>query len=153
MSYQAVTVDCNLMVLNCKGLSVCRRDFLQKLDGTGMTVLHVKAQPNTASSVSPAAPALALALLNSYAGLFTKGTGLVKGPPARIHLKSGATSKFCKARKVPFACKEKVPQELDRLTEAGIVPSVPYSEWAMTIVPVFKNSLVRICGDFKATLN
>ena len=45
--------------------------------------------------------------------------------------------KICRPRPVPFAIKESVGNELDRLTEAGIVSSnQDYSEWAAPIVPV-----------------
>ncbi|CAG2213160.1 unnamed protein product [Mytilus edulis] len=59
-----------------------------------------------------------------------------------------------KARPIPYALRPKVEQELDRLEEEGIITKVPTSEWATPIVPVVKKSGgVRICGDFKVTIN
>jgi hypothetical protein len=53
-----------------------------------------------------------------------------------------------------YAMKPKVENELDNLIERGIISPVTYSEWATPIVPVVKgDGSVRICGDFKVTLN
>jgi hypothetical protein len=55
---------------------------------------------------------------------------------------------------VPYAIKENVEQELDRLLDCGIIEPVEFSEWAAPIVPVVKgDGSVRIYGDYKVTVN
>ena len=45
-------------------------------------------------------------------------------------------------------------KELDRLKEAGILRRVDHSEWAAPTVPTpKKDGAIRICGDFKVTIN
>ena len=45
-------------------------------------------------------------------------------------------------------------KELDRLQSLGIITPVQQSEWAAPIVPVPKqDGTVRLCGDFKTTIN
>ena len=54
---------------------------------------------------------------------------------------------------MPYAMREKVDQELDRLVEEGVLEPVEHAEWAAPIVSVWKpdKKSVRICGDFKQT--
>ena len=55
---------------------------------------------------------------------------------------------------MPYALKDKVTAELERLRKADVIEPVQYSDWAATIVPVLKNDgSIRICGDFKQTIN
>ena len=62
--------------------------------------------------------------------------------------------KFHKAQPVPFTMKPKIEQELNRLQQEGIISPVDLSEWAAPIVPVTKpDGSVRICGDYKVTVN
>ena len=65
-----------------------------------------------------------------------------------------AEPRFCRARSVPYALRNKVNQELNRLEKAGIIESVEFSDWAAPIVPVLKqDGSVRLCGDYKLTVN
>ena len=48
----------------------------------------------------------------------------------------------------------KIEEELNRQVEAGILEAVDVSEWAAPIVPIMKpDQSVRICGDYKLTVN
>uniref|UniRef100_A0A1X7TPJ2 Reverse transcriptase n=1 Tax=Amphimedon queenslandica TaxID=400682 RepID=A0A1X7TPJ2_AMPQE len=65
------------------------------------------------------------------------------------------TPKFYKPRPIPYAYKKKVEDELQRLSDLGIVSLIQFSEWAAPIVPVLKSDKVnvRICGDYSVTVN
>ena len=48
----------------------------------------------------------------------------------------------------------RVDAELDRLQAEGIITPIKYSDWAAAIVPVVKqDGSIRICGDYKLTVN
>ena len=69
------------------------------------------------------------------------------------YVDESAVPRFHKARPVPYIMKEKIEDELQRLQDDDIIESVAFSKWAAPIVPVRKGTGVRICGDYKMTLN
>ena len=59
-----------------------------------------------------------------------------------------------KARRVPFALKERIDAELDKLVAQGILEPVSHATWETPIVtPVKADGSVRICADYKCTIN
>jgi len=67
---------------------------------------------------------------------------------ARLQVKPEEQPKFFRPRPVPFALKEAIELELDRLTKAGIIEKVDHSDWAAPVVPVPKgDGQLRLCGD------
>ena len=93
-------------------------------------------------------------LLDSFPALFQPGLGTYNGAKVAIEVDKSVAPKFCKPRLVPYALRERVDKELDRLLAEGIIEPVKYSKWACPIVPVVKpNGDIRICGDYKLTAN
>ncbi|KMQ85654.1 hypothetical protein RF55_15657 [Lasius niger] len=72
----------------------------------------------------------------------------------RLTLKENAKPVALKVRHVAFALRDKVEAELTRLISLGHLEKAEVSEWATPIVPILKSDgSVRICGDFKLTVN
>nr|XP_037280443.1 uncharacterized protein LOC119173760 [Rhipicephalus microplus] len=93
-------------------------------------------------------------LLTKFKTLFQSRVGTFTGAAASIHAPDGAKPRFFKPRPLPFALKDGVTQELQRLQRDDVLVPVKSSEWAALIVPVFKqDGSLRICGDFKVTIN
>ena len=94
-------------------------------------------------------------VLEKFKTVFEPGLGTVNGYKAQILVDSAARPKYFKARSVPYFYREKVEKELDRLVEEGTLEPVEHSEWAAPTVAVLKpdKQRVRICGDFKQTVN
>ena len=84
-----------------------------------------------------------------------EGLGELKGHKAKISVDPSAQPRYCKAHPVPYALREKVDQELDRLEREGIIEPVQFAEWVAPVVPVLKQDKksLRLCGDFKLTVN
>jgi len=79
---------------------------------------------------------------------------LVKCGKVSLVLKDGAKPVFCRPRGIAFGLRDKVQDELQRLVDENVLIKVEQSDWATPIVPVLKpNGEVRLCGDFKVTLN
>ncbi|XP_052749474.1 uncharacterized protein K02A2.6-like [Galleria mellonella] len=93
-------------------------------------------------------------LIDQYREIFSEEIGEIRNYTVKFSLKENVTPIFIKARPVPFALKEKVENEIDRLEKAGILEKVTYSQWGTPVVPVVKqNGSVRLCADYRATLN
>ena len=93
-------------------------------------------------------------LREKYSELFSETPGLYNKSESKIYLKENARPIALKCRNVAHALKPLVEKELDRLVNLGHLKPVEISEWSTPIVPVFKsNGKVRVCGDFKLTLN
>ena len=93
-------------------------------------------------------------LKEKYEEVFEEGLGIYTGGKAKIYVDPNVKPKVCKARPLPFALREATNLELDRLVANGTLTPVENSEWATPTVVVSKpSSKVRICGDFKVTIN
>lgn len=57
-------------------------------------------------------------------------------------------------RTIPWALKDKVKTEINRLVSSNILVPIDYSEWVTLIIPILKsNGTVKMCNDFKITTN
>ncbi|GBP56743.1 Uncharacterized protein K02A2.6 [Eumeta japonica] len=93
-------------------------------------------------------------LLEQYRELFTEEIGEINNFQATYRLKAGTSPIFLKPRPVPLALRDQVENEIDRLEKEGILEKVAYSQWGTPVVPVIKqNGKVRLCADYRATLN
>lgn len=93
-------------------------------------------------------------LLEEYKELFDNKMGKIKNFEIQLKLKQGVKPIFRRFRNVPFALKERVENEIERLEREGIIERVESSEWATPVVPVVKSDgSIRLCADFSVTLN
>ena len=69
-------------------------------------------------------------------------------------MQAGAQLVYKKARPVPYAPKQQVKAEVDRLEQQVIIKKVEHSHWATPIVIVPKaDKSIRIYGDYKVSIN
>lgn len=92
--------------------------------------------------------------ITAHEEVFRDGLGTYRGQPVAIHLKKGATPTFLKARPVPYAIRDRLEMEINRLVSEGVLRPTSYSEWATPVVPIVKKSgEIRLCGDYRSTVN
>ncbi|XP_046868681.1 uncharacterized protein K02A2.6-like [Drosophila willistoni] len=93
-------------------------------------------------------------ILNKFEHLFSTELGCYTGPPVILNIDATVPPVRLPPRRIPYALKGLVEEELDRQCKQGILKPVEYSDWATPIVPVIKkDGSIRICGDYKSTLN
>ena len=93
-------------------------------------------------------------VLTRHQSLFSPGLGEIKGTTAKILLKENAQSKFFSPRPVPNSMKTKMQEELNKPEREKLISKGTHSEWAALLVVEFKeNGKVRLCGNFKVTIN
>ncbi|KRX70751.1 Transposon Tf2-6 polyprotein [Trichinella sp. T6] len=93
-------------------------------------------------------------VLRKYQAVFTPNLGCYTGEPVSLDLDPSVPPIRMKARKVPFALKEKIDMELDKLVKQKVLEPVSHPVWATPIVtPMKPDGSVRICGDYKCTIN
>ena len=131
-----------LLVVDGNGPTLLGRDWLACIKLDWSAINHVQSS-------------LIDSVLARHKKVFEEGLGTMQGFEAKLHVDPHAQPRFCKARSIPYALKGKVEDELQRLVSEGILKPVQYAEWAAPIVPVLKKDgdSVRICGDFKQTIN
>ncbi|XP_037929169.1 uncharacterized protein K02A2.6-like [Teleopsis dalmanni] len=89
-----------------------------------------------------------------HANIFSSKLGRCTLFKAEIRLKSDAKPKFFKPYNLPFAKREDVRIEIDRLVNIGVLKAIRSSVWAAPTVVVSKpNGKLRICADFRIGVN
>ena len=93
-------------------------------------------------------------MLNKHIILFREELGLLEETTASILIELQSQPRYFKARPVPYALRDKVEAELQRLQTLKVITPVTYTAWAVPIVPVVEaDGSIRICGNYKVTIN
>ncbi|UYV82343.1 hypothetical protein LAZ67_21001753, partial [Cordylochernes scorpioides] len=93
-------------------------------------------------------------LLNDYESIFEYKSGPIKGIKCHPDVKAEFIPKFYKFRQVPFALKQLVEDEIDKLVDLNILSPIDRSDCASPLVCVAKpDGQIRLCADFKKSLN
>eukprot|EP00731_Ephydatia_muelleri_P020855 Em0013g582a len=93
-------------------------------------------------------------MMEKYPNLWKEGLEPAKGIKASLNMKENVTPVYWKARSIPYSMRARVEVELEKLQKDGVISPVTWSEWATPLVVVPKeDGRVRLCGDFKVSLN
>lgn len=143
VKYNEMQKQLSMLVIKNGGPPLLGRDFLNKFE-------IQLAKLNYSSHVECEKEKI----FKKFSDLFDGSLGLFKNGKASLNIKEGTQPRFFRPRPVPLAIKEKVEKEIDMLVSLKVLEGVKYSEWGTPIVPIIKkNGGIRICGDFKVTVN
>lgn len=139
--YQDQELPLLFVVAGVDGPSLLGRNWLQLLRLDWSAILSLKD-----SNLS--------LVLEKHAKVFDDSLGTLQGFNAKLIVDKSAKPIFCKPRPVPYSIRSQVEAQLDRLVHRNIIEPISFSDWAAPIVPVMKpDKTIRICGDFKMTVN
>ena len=141
IKYNGQTVVMPILIVKGDRPNLLGRDILGTITLDWANLFHVQ---HATSSTK---------LEEEFPDVFSDGLGTLKREKVRLYVDKSAVPRFHKARPVPYIMKEKIEDELQRLQDDGIIEPVTFSKWAAPIVPVRKGTGVRICGDYKVTVN
>ena len=142
VQYGDQSLSLPVIVVSGTGPNLVGRDWLK----------HIKL--NWAQLCAVSVPTPLQKVLNRHQTVFSGELGKLKGTKASIVIDSDVQPRFYKPRSLLLALKTKVETELDRLQTEGVITPVQFSAWAAPIVPIVKSDgNIRICGDYKLTVN
>ena len=131
-----------LIVTAGNGTPLLGRDWLSALQLDWKSIFSVGSPPSLQQ------------VLEKHSEVFKEGLGELRGVKAKLYIDKDERPRYFPARQVPFSIREKVEEELERLQALGVIQPVQFADWAAPIVPVLKSDgRVRICGDYKITVN
>ena len=125
IDYNGQLCELPLVVVGGSGPSLLGRDWLSPVQ---LDWRHINQVYNASLH----------AVLSRYPGIlgvFLGGLGTLKG---KIYVDPAHHLDLTPARSVPYALRDKVEKELQRLQEEGTIEPVEFAEWAAPIVAVLK---------------
>lgn len=146
--YGAKSGVMSMLAVSGNGPSILGRDFINKFNLKFAQVNNINATNTTKRALDN--------LLQKYSNLFDGKMGKFNVHKVHLDIKENCTQKaiFCKPRPVPYAFREKVDAELDKLENLGIIERVKSNDWGTPLVPVLKeDGSIRVCADYKTTIN
>lgn len=72
---------------------------------------------------------VAAGLLAPFKEIFSSELGKIRVPPVHLDLKPGAVPRFHRPRPIPYALRDRVKSELQKLVSAGILERELHSDW------------------------
>ena len=131
-------------VVSGEGPNLLGRDWLQKLTiDFGSIHAHTTEQSAQLEQI-----------LDKYSVAFKEELGCMEDFEAHLDVDDQVPPKFLKPRKMAYTGRDKIDKEIQKFIDQGILSPVKTTKWATPLVATQKrNGKIRLCGDFKVTLN
>jgi hypothetical protein len=152
VQYLKVRRELNLYVIVNGGVPLLGREWLKALKMNVIVSSSVLKIDNNDKKCGE--PLDISAIMREHEQVFNDSLGKHTSARATLRVRADARPVFRRARPLPLALRVPVDAELERMERAGIITPIPSSDWASCLVVVVKNNgSLRICGDYKSTLN
>lgn len=139
VKYNEREYQCEFLVICNGGKPLIGRDILNKI--------------NFKFTINSIASTDIDKLTNKYKELFENKLGCYRYGKAKFEIMDNVKPIFIKPRRVPLAFQADVNNEIDQLVREGVLTLVENSDWGTPIVPILKNGKLRVCVDYKSTIN
>ena len=148
VEYEGKKKNLSALIVAGNGPNLLGRDWFEQIRLDWSTIFHM----HMASEINP--QSALQSVLAKYPDVFMEGLGTLKGVKVKIYVDQERRTQIYQSKISALRIETNVELELERLEREGIILPVEFSEWAAPIVPVAKpNGTVRICGDYKLTVN
>ena len=136
-----------LYIVDGLGPNLLGRYWMKLLELHIPRIHAIDSQPTTSAGLHQ--------ILLKHDAVFEPGLGKFNGPKVHLQVDPNVPPVFCKPRPVPYALRERVNKEIDRLQQLGVLRPITHANWAAPLVPIVKSDKqsIRLCGDYKVTLN
>lgn len=144
VEYNSQKLNLNLYIVKENLDTIFGREWLYKinLDWNSIKTLKTSSEINLKK------------MFEDYKEIFDGKLGEINNYEVKLKLKPNVQPIFCRSRPVPFALKNRVESEIDRLEKEGIIEKIETSDWATPVVPIVKpDGSIRLCADYSVTLN
>lgn len=141
VKYNSKMVSVNFVVIKTNCDPLIGRDTLRKL-GCSIKLHNIDISEDVKLIVS------------KYPALFDRKLGAYNHELIRLELKENTNPIFIGPRKVPFAYRKSLEDELSRLENAGVISKCGVNAWGTPLVTVVKKcGKLRVCADYSRTVN
>jgi len=149
VKYNSTVKKLNIYLISGSRKPLLGREWIRQFDGFDLPICNARVNNVNVDSQSKLQE-----ILDRYRNIRSSEFASIKNTQVHLKLKKDAFPVFMRARSVPFKLQMLVNEELGILEKAGVIEKVESSKWATPIVPILKkDGRIRICGDYKATLN
>ena len=114
--YDGVEYSVPLLVVGSKGPTLLGRNWLEKIK-LNWPIIKQRSSHNKWLEE----------ILQKHAQLLEEGLGTLPGTKAKIHVEPTATPIFHEARPVPYALREEIELDVERIERAGTIEPVQHS--------------------------
>lgn len=130
------------------------RTWIRRLNISLNSIDNSSQNENNINTLANTVDELIHKIETTYSDILTPTIGCIPNLSTNLQLRPQTKPVFIKPRPLPFALRDQVGEELDRLEKDNIITKIDLSDWGSPLVVVPKpDGSLRLCADYKTTVN